>query len=123
MVKMTTTLMTACFDEQVDLPKDAATAQAEARRAFEEARDKDFPPEDDDDEDGSGGRWPIRATFPYDDEQGVLLYETVRFDTEERDQRFRPRRPDGSGGWIWNLEGVRWILYRLRELIARVARG
>jgi len=72
---------------------------------------------------GNGGGKPIRTTYPYPDEQGVLLFEVVRFDTEEPDDRFRQRRPDGQGGWIWNLEGVRRVLYRLRELIAGVARG
>ncbi len=30
---------------------------------------------------------------------------------------FRFRRPDGKGGWIWNLEGVVKILYRLPEVL------
>jgi hypothetical protein len=72
---------------------------------------------------GKGGRWPIRATYPYHDEQGTLLYEQVRFDTEVRDNRFRPRRPDGQDGWIWDLKGVRRVLYRLPELIEGIASG
>ena len=30
---------------------------------------------------------------------------------------FKQRRPDGNGGWIWNLKGVRRVLYRLPELL------
>src|SRR5262249_26577618 len=53
----------------------------------------------------------------------VLLFEVVRFDTEDRDERFRYRRPDGKGGWIWDLDGVRRVLYRLPELIEGIACG
>ncbi|MBI3104107.1 MAG: AAA family ATPase [Candidatus Rokubacteria bacterium] len=31
-------------------------------------------------------------------------------------KEFRQRRPDGRGGWIWNLAGARRVLYRLPEL-------
>jgi hypothetical protein len=72
----------------------------------------------------SGGKWPpIRARFPYHDENNVLLFEVVRFDTEDRNMRFRQRRPDGKGGWFGNLEGIRWVLYRLPQLIAAVKVG
>jgi hypothetical protein len=30
---------------------------------------------------------------------------------------FRQRRPDGNGGWIWNLKGVTPLPYRLPELL------
>jgi predicted P-loop ATPase len=36
---------------------------------------------------------------------------------------FRQRRPDGSGGWIWNRKGVSELPYRLPELIAAKAKG
>jgi putative DNA primase/helicase len=35
----------------------------------------------------------------------------------ERRKNFRQRRSDGNGGWIWNLDGVRRVPYRLRELL------
>ncbi len=54
----------------------------------------------------------IVATYPYHDEAGTLLYEVVRFAPKD----FRQRRPDGRGGWVWNLDGVRRVLYRLPEL-------
>jgi hypothetical protein len=34
---------------------------------------------------------------------------------------FRQRRPDGHGGWIWNLDGAERVLYRLEELIEAIA--
>ena len=66
-------------------------------------------------------RLPIRRTYPYHDERGNLLYEVVRFDTEDKDRRFRQRRPDGGSGWIWSTKGIRRILYRLPELIEGIA--
>jgi AAA domain len=54
------------------------------------------------------------AVYQYRDKKGKLLYETVR--TEPKS--FLQRRPDGKGGWIWNLDGVELVLYRLPELLA-----
>jgi len=72
----------------------------------------------------SGGKWPpIRATFPYHDENNVLLFEVVRYDSNDPNMRFRQRQPDGKGGWIPNIKGVRRVLYRLPELIAAVKAG
>ena len=36
---------------------------------------------------------------------------------------FKQRRPDGHGGWIWNLDGVRRVPYRLPELIETIGNG
>jgi hypothetical protein len=64
---------------------------------------------------------PILATYPYHDEEGALLFEVVRFDTPDPKGRFRQRRPDGRGGWIWNVKGVHQVLYRLPELLEALA--
>lgn len=50
--------------------------------------------------------------YDYKDEDGELLNQVVR----TVPKGFRQRRPDGKGGWIWNLEGVRRVMYRLPEL-------
>src|SRR5439155_3649659 len=42
----------------------------------------------------------------------VLLSQNVRFEPKD----FLQRRPDGRGGWAWNLDGVRRVPYRLPEL-------
>jgi Family of unknown function (DUF5906) len=65
----------------------------------------------------------VLATYPYCDENNVLLFEVVRFDTADSNERFRQRQPDGKGGWIWNLKGARRVLFRLPELIAAVKAG
>jgi len=54
----------------------------------------------------------IAATYPYHDENGTLLFECVRHDPKG----FSQRRPDGLGGWTWNLRGVRRVLFRLPTL-------
>ncbi len=68
---------------------------------------------------GDVGRREIIATYDYTDERGQLLFQVVRFAPKD----FRQRRPDGAGGWVWNLDGVRRVPYRLQELLAAVARG
>jgi len=56
---------------------------------------------------------PEIDTYDYCDELGTLLYQVVRYVPKD----FRQRRPDGNGGWIPNLEGVRRVLYRLSEVL------
>ncbi len=56
----------------------------------------------------------IEAVYGYMDESGELLYEVVRYAPKE----FRQRRPDGKGGWIWNLNSVRRVPYRLPEVLS-----
>ncbi len=55
----------------------------------------------------------ILAEYDYRDESGKLLYQVVRYEPKG----FRQRQPDGVGGWRWNLDGVRRVLYRLPELL------
>jgi len=55
----------------------------------------------------------IVKTYDYGDESGELLYQVVRYDPRD----FRQRRPDANGDWIWNLQGVRRVPYRLQELL------
>jgi hypothetical protein len=63
-----------------------------------------------------GGPKDIRAAFPYRDENGAHLYDVVRFNTDEVDERFRYRLPSGE----WKLGKTRRVLYRLPELIAAI---
>lgn len=56
---------------------------------------------------------PIVAAYPYHDAEGNFLYEKVR----RADKSFTQRRKDGSGGYIYNRQGVPHVLYRLPEVI------
>src|SRR5215471_19110752 len=55
------------------------------------------------------GERQIVAEYDYRDEKGELLFQVVRYQPKD----FRQRRPDGSGGWIWKLNGTRRVLSRL----------
>jgi len=56
----------------------------------------------------------VEATYDYHDERGELLFQVLR----RPGKRFVQRRPDGAGGWVWKLDGVRRVPYRLPELVA-----
>lgn len=72
----------------------------------------------------------IVARYRYLDESGLLLYETLRLEPglRGRDKDFRQRRPDpsvteGKKKWIYNLDGVRRVLYNLGDIITSRTRG
>lgn len=54
------------------------------------------------------------TTYEYRDEQGALLYQVVR----RPGKQFFQRGPDEQGGWVYNLDGVPRVLYRLPELLS-----
>lgn len=56
----------------------------------------------------------IESTYDYTDENGNLLFQTIRYKPKD----FRQRRPDGNGGWAWNLKDTPLALYRLPEILA-----
>lgn len=60
----------------------------------------------------------IVATYDYVDAAGKLLFQTVRYFPKD----FKQRRPDGKGGWIWDLKGVGTVPYRLPEVLEAIAR-
>jgi 5S rRNA maturation endonuclease (ribonuclease M5) len=64
---------------------------------------------------GKGGQSygdPV-AVYQYTDESGILLFEACRFEGK----RFRQRHTNEEGEVIWNLEGVRRVLFRLSDVI------
>lgn len=52
------------------------------------------------------------AVYDYRDQSGAVLYQVVRYEPKD----FVVRRPDGCGGYVYNLKGVSRVLYRLPEL-------
>ncbi len=61
----------------------------------------------------------IVATYDYQDIDGTLLFQALRY----HPKTFRQRCPDGSGGWSWKVKGVKAVPYRLPELVAAVGAG
>jgi hypothetical protein len=55
----------------------------------------------------------IVATYDYRDARGELVFQVVR----KAPKDFPQRRPDGNGGWIWNMQGVELVPYRLPQLL------
>lgn len=64
---------------------------------------------------------PVIATYRYIDEQGELLYEVQRTTAK----KFRQRRPDPAkpSSWIYKLDGVRRVLYRLPAVMQAIREG
>lgn len=61
----------------------------------------------------------LKVIYPYNDETGELLFEVLRYEPKN----FRQRRPDPDhqGQWIWNLNAVRLVPYRLPDVIEAIA--
>lgn len=67
----------------------------------------------------SGNLAEPEAVYSYTDEQGNELFQAVRLPGKQ----FRQRTQGPDGEWIWKLDGVRRVLYRLPEVMAAVAAG
>jgi hypothetical protein len=64
---------------------------------------------------------PIVATYPYVDETGQLLFQVLR----TANKRFMQRRPDPDhpGKWVYKLDDVRRVLYRLPAVLQAIREG
>jgi putative DNA primase/helicase len=68
---------------------------------------------------GKRERWNEKdavATYDYVDEKGSLLFQVLRMPDKEF-----PARHHNGDRWVWNLDGVRRVLYRLPELTQAIA--
>ena len=77
----------------------------------------------------------VTATFEYHDQSGDLVYVVERVEYQNADgtfvltedgkrkKTFRQRRPDPEhpGKWLWNVEGVPVVPYRLPQLMEAIA--
>lgn len=61
----------------------------------------------------------IEAVYDYKDEDGTLLFQSIRYFPKG----FSQRRPNGNGTWRSNLGGVARVLYRLPELKESAGQG
>ncbi len=61
----------------------------------------------------------ITKTYDYTDAEDKLLFQVCRIEPGRNGspKDFRQRRPDGNGGWIYNLKSIEPVLYRLPEVI------
>lgn len=69
---------------------------------------------------GSGNHGEPEAIYSYVDENGVELFQAVRFPGKH----FRQRHMGPDGEWIWKVDpSIRRVLYHLPELIQGIADG
>ena len=96
------------------------------------------PPKPNGKDAAAGPRKVVAAEYPYEDEGGGLAFVVERIewqnanggfvftkDGNKRKKTFRQKRPDPerTGEWLWNIDGVPVVPYRLPELIGAVADG
>ena len=64
----------------------------------------------------------LTKVYPYHDEDGNLLYEKLRYVTDDGAKSFSHRRndPDNPSEYIWSASGVRKVLYRLPQVIEAI---
>ena len=62
------------------------------------------------------------AIYSYQDENGDLLYQKLRFKTPGG-KSFAFRKPDANNGWVWGLDGVRKVLYLLPDVLRALNKG
>lgn len=63
--------------------------------------------------DGAVRRPQVVAEYNYVDKEGKLVFQVLRTNPKG----FWQRQPDGKGGWIRNLKGVKRVVYRLPEVL------
>lgn len=66
---------------------------------------------------------PATNIYPYYSRNGVLLYEVLRVPQANGRKTFFQRRPDFSGGYVWKLDDVARVLYRLPQITEAVKQG
>ena len=84
----------------------------------------------------SAGEQTAVKGYHYTTRDGDPLYDVIRYQrklpnggfvidpkTGNPKKTFRQRRPDGWGGWIWNLDGVGHTIYRHPEVEVAIAEG
>ncbi len=54
------------------------------------------------------------ATYDYNDVDGVMLFQVVRY----QPKTFKQRKPEGAG-WSWSVKGVEQVPYKLPQLLAQ----
>lgn len=63
------------------------------------------------------------ATYDFTDENGVVLFQKLRYVDEDGKKSFRQRKPDGKGGWEYSLGDVPKVLYNLPAVMSAKTYG
>lgn len=65
----------------------------------------------------------LLKTYNYNDVDGTLLFQKLRYIDGDGKKTFRQRKPDGRGGWEYSLGDTPKILYNLPAVVNAVASG
>ncbi len=57
------------------------------------------------------------CAYDYRDANENVIFQVIRF---QNPKTFRQRKPDGKGDWIWKMDGVERVLFRLPEILRAV---
>lgn len=102
----------------------------------QEAANTDEPPFEPESQPQAKPETVLKAVkgYRYTDRDGNPLYEVIRYNFQLPDgtfertkdgglkKTFRQRRPDGRGGYIWNLDGIGHTIYRHPEVEQAIER-
>lgn len=86
---------------------------------------KDLWPEEDSPRDGKKRNKNITlvATYPYQDANGELVMEVLRYVDDKGKKTFRQRQPNPEGGWKWSTSDLDKPLYRLPQVLLAKDQG
>lgn len=113
------------FIAKRDSGHSAAQQRQDAPRAYNAPADAEGQPQ--------AKLKPVKG-YRYTDRDGNPLYEVIRYQFELADgtfergkdgnlkKTFRQRRPDGRGGYIWNLDGIGHTIYRHQQVEQAIER-
>jgi AAA domain len=63
------------------------------------------------------------VVYSYEDADGSELFQALRFAKPGGGKDFRQRHRDEHDQWVWNLNGVQRVLYRLPQVVEAVREG
>ena len=108
--------------ETEDIPPWDERAIKQAKPTYERNKAQARPPGEAKPKADHGAK-TLEKTYPYTDENGVLLYEACRYRYADGSKTFRQRRPDPNhaGQWLWDMGDVRLVLYRLPDVRRAIA--
>jgi hypothetical protein len=64
-----------------------------------------------------------RTYYDYLDATGALSYQVIREVLADGGKTFKQRRPDGGIGWIWSIQGIEPLPFRLPQVLRVVQSG
>ena len=105
-----------CGVEDICRSIDITTAALKPQDLRESTRDKEYP---------KVKRKALKfiASYDYQDASGTMLFQKVRYEEPGGRKTFRQRKPDGAGGWVYQLGDTPKVLYNLPNVLRQKEQG